>query len=263
MLPHEAVLELHTAALAVRLDRNALLSGIDRSFVASLKVMSTNSEQVLSDLDEMNTWGELTDGSVPLRVWLLNARMLSGGRRESRVFERYLARMAHTPQPESQSPPVPKTASPSHGDNPSSTSPPRPTTFAYDVALSFAGEDRSAAEGLAALLRSNGARVFYDKYEQASLWGKDLYQHLQSVYRDKARFCVVFLSEAYARKLWTRHELRQAQARAFSENSEYILPLRLDDTEVAGINQTTGYVDLRHTSLREVSELLMLKLGNE
>src|SRR4051794_14133025 len=88
------------------------------------------------------------------------------------------------------------------------------TSAQYDVALSFAGEDRDVAEALATRLRDAGVRVFYDRYEQATLWGKDLYQHLQLVYRDTARYCVVFVSANYARKLWTRHELAQAQARA-------------------------------------------------
>jgi hypothetical protein len=65
--------------------------------------------------------------------------------------------------------------------------------FQYDVALSFAGEDRSIAEALAQALRDAGIRVFYDDYERAALWGKDLYQHLQTVYRDTARYCVVFI----------------------------------------------------------------------
>src|SRR6185503_19148594 len=120
--------------------------------------------------------------------------------------------------------------------------------FDYDLALSFAGEDRQVAENLASLLVRDGIRVFYDSYEKAALWGKDLYQHLQGVYRDKARYCVVFVSAAYSRKLWTKHELRQAQARAFRERQEYILPIRLDDTEIPGLNPTTGYIDLRqHT----------------
>ena len=69
--------------------------------------------------------------------------------------------------------------------------------FDYDIALSFAGEDRQHAEGLAKILTENGVRVFYDKYEQAELWGKELYQHLQVVYRDKARYFVAFFSEHY------------------------------------------------------------------
>jgi TIR domain len=132
--------------------------------------------------------------------------------------------------------------------------------YRYDIALSFAGEDREQAKSFAEMLRRRGVNVFYDEYEQAVLWGKDLYQHLQNVYRDSARFCIVFLSEAYARKLWTRHELKQAQARAFRESQEYLLPIRLDDTELPGVNPTTGYIDLRQTSLEAMAELVVQKL---
>lgn len=132
--------------------------------------------------------------------------------------------------------------------------------FEYDLALSFAGEDRAIVDELAAMLSDEGIRVFYDKYETAQLWGKDLYQHLQTVYRDHAQYCIIFVSEAYGRKLWTRHELKQAQARAFKESQEYILPVRLDDTEIPGINATTGYVDLRNHTISELNEVILEKL---
>lgn len=131
----------------------------------------------------------------------------------------------------------------------------------YQVAISFAGEDRQAADSLAHSLKARGVSVFYDDFERADLWGKDLYQHFQSVYRDMAQFCVVLLSAAYVRKAWTRHELKQAQARAFSESREYILPLRLDDAPVPGINDTTGYIDLRKTNVDAVTDLILKKLG--
>ena len=133
--------------------------------------------------------------------------------------------------------------------------------FEYDVALSFSGEDRAEADELASLIKAEGVRVFYDNYEKAELWGADLYQHLASVYQDRSRFCVVILSAAYARKLWTRHELQNAQARAFRESQEYILPLRKDDTSIPGIAETIGYIDLRETSLGEVANLVLRKLG--
>jgi hypothetical protein len=132
--------------------------------------------------------------------------------------------------------------------------------FQFDVALSFAGEDRSHAKELAEALVAEGLRVFYDEYEQAQLWGKDLYQHLQNVYTEKAKFCVIFASEAYARKLWTKHELKQAQARAFREQQEYLLPLRLDETKIPGVPETTGYVDLRKTTIQDVAEMLVAKV---
>jgi hypothetical protein len=133
-------------------------------------------------------------------------------------------------------------------------------SFEYDLALSFAGEDRQIVDELASMLTLLGVRVFYDDYEKAELWGKDLYQHLQTVYRDCAEYCVVFVSEAYGKKLWTRHELKQAQARAFKESHEYILPVRLDDTEIPGLNATIGYIDLRQHSLSQLSEVIIEKL---
>ena len=133
--------------------------------------------------------------------------------------------------------------------------------YEYDVALSFAGEDRHYAEALAELLENNGHKPFYDKYELFQLWGKNLYTHLSSVYKDKAHYCVMFLSEHYARKLWTNHERANAQARAFEENEEYILPVRIDDTEIPGILPTVGYLDLRSMSINEIYQVLVEKLS--
>ena len=132
----------------------------------------------------------------------------------------------------------------------------------YDVALSFAGEDRRHAKRLAELLEAGGYSVFYDEFEQVQLWGKDLYVHFSSVYKDQARYCVMFLSEHYARKLWTKHELQSAQARAFAEeNRKYILPIRLDDTEIPGILLTAGYLDLRSITIEEIYQALVEKLS--
>jgi hypothetical protein len=135
--------------------------------------------------------------------------------------------------------------------------------FDYEIAFSFAGEDRAVVEELADKLVRDGIRVFYDAYEKAQLWGKDLYQHLQVVYRDKAQYCVIFVSASYADKLWPRHELKQAQARAFKENREYILPVRLDDTDIPGLNATVGYIDLRQHTLEELRTLIQKKLFGE
>lgn len=131
----------------------------------------------------------------------------------------------------------------------------------FDVALSFAGEDRQRAQELAEILKRNGVTVFYDEFYKSELWGRDLYQHLQQIYKDKSRYCVVFVSEAYLLKSWTRHELKQAQARAFEESREYVLPIRLDDSSLPGLNATVGYVDLRTTSVAEVACMLLEKLG--
>ena len=134
-------------------------------------------------------------------------------------------------------------------------------SFQYDVALSFAGEDRPYVDSVAEHLTLAGVRVFYDKYEQPALWGTDLYQRLDEVYRRKAKYCVMFISQAYRDKIWTNHELKSAQARAFQESKEYILPARFDDTDIPGIRATLGYVDLRQKTPQELAEMVLAKLG--
>ncbi len=134
--------------------------------------------------------------------------------------------------------------------------------YEYDIAFSFAGEQRKQVEEIARSLEAAGVEVFYDNFSKAQLWGKDLYQHLSDVYQKKARFCIIFISKEYAEKAWTNHELKAAQARAFKEKgAEYILPVRFDDTEVAGILPTTGFLDFRTESAAGICAAALEKLG--
>lgn len=67
----------------------------------------------------------------------------------------------------------------------------------YDIVISFAGEDRQVAEEITVELKNNGIRVFYDNFEKADLWGKDLYEHLIDVYKNKSKYCLMILSKYY------------------------------------------------------------------
>ena len=132
----------------------------------------------------------------------------------------------------------------------------------YDVALSFAGEDRAYVEMVAEQLKARDVQVFYDRYEEANLWGKDLYTHLIDVYQNKATYTIMFISSYYRDKIWTNHERRAAQSRALKEiDREYILPARFDSTEIPGILPTVDYIDLKEKSPVEVAVLMVTKLG--
>lgn len=135
--------------------------------------------------------------------------------------------------------------------------------FTYDVVLSFAGEDRAYVERIAKLLIEQDIKVFYDKFETANLWGKDLYQYLSDIYRTKAEFCVIFISKYYKEKNWTRHELKNAQNRAFIDNKEYILPIFIDDVELDGLNSTIGYIRADEFMDFEIANLIATKLKRE
>jgi len=115
----------------------------------------------------------------------------------------------------------------------------------YDIALSFAGEDRPYVDSVAHLLRDKGIKVFYDAFEEAKLLGKNLYDYLSDLYANKALFTIMFVSEHYGKKLWTDLERQAMQSRAFREKQEYILPVRFDDTKIPGLLDTIGYLSLK------------------
>lgn len=133
----------------------------------------------------------------------------------------------------------------------------------YDVALSFAGEDRNYVEQVAGFLKNMKIRVFYDDHEKTDLWGKDLYQHLDKIYRLYAKYCVVFCSKSYIKKRWTNHELKSAQVRAFEDNEEYILPAKFDNSEIPGLRTTVGYLDLNKLTPEQLAEQIKKKIKSK
>lgn len=133
----------------------------------------------------------------------------------------------------------------------------------YDVVFSFAGEDRSYVEKVARYLRAKGVKTFYDKFEVAHLWGRDLAEHFDMIYGTSGRYCVIFISENYVKKMWTRHERRTALARALKEHGEYILPARFDDTQVDGIRSTLAYIPLDELKPSEFARHILKKLGHD
>ncbi|MBP2833149.1 TIR domain-containing protein [Aquimarina sp. U1-2] len=136
-------------------------------------------------------------------------------------------------------------------------------SYEYDVALSFAGENRAYVEEVANSLNKKGIKVFYDLFEEANLWGKNLYEYLSEIYQNKAQYTVLFISGFYNQKLWTNHERVSMQARAFQESREYILPARFDDTEIPGILKTVGYIDLQQKTPEELASLIEKKLNKD
>jgi hypothetical protein len=135
--------------------------------------------------------------------------------------------------------------------------------FKYDVTFSFAGEDRNFVEQVASFLKKNDIKVFYDRFEETALWGKDLGVHFEYIYRKSAKYCVVFISKHYKEKLWTRYEVKNALSRAIENDEGYILPARFDDTEIDGIRPTIGYLDLRKLNPQEFGKLIVAKIKNE
>ncbi|HEY0460528.1 MAG TPA: TIR domain-containing protein [Pyrinomonadaceae bacterium] len=130
----------------------------------------------------------------------------------------------------------------------------------YDVALSFAGEDRAYVEKVAQRLKAKGVKVFYDNFNKVQLWGNNLIDHLGEVYSKRSRFIVMFISKYYAEKEWTNHERKFAQERAFKLKKNCILPVRFDNTSIPGLPSTLGYINLQKVTPIQLADLIVEKL---
>lgn len=130
----------------------------------------------------------------------------------------------------------------------------------YDLAISFAGEERNIAEGIAEQLNKKGFNIFYDNFYEADLWGKDLAKYLGSIYSSQAKFCLVIASKNYVAKAWTIHELQHALSTQLV-NKNYILLLRMDDTPIPGYADIYSYV--KFESIDKTIILLEKKLVSD
>ena len=131
----------------------------------------------------------------------------------------------------------------------------------YEVALSFAGEQREYVERVATALQSRGVSVFYDDFELVQLWGKDLVEELQEVFEHRAALAVMFISKEYLEKVWPRHERRSILSRAVQEKSAYVLPVRFDNTPVPGLPDSIRYEHAHDHTSEELAAMVAEKLG--
>lgn len=139
-------------------------------------------------------------------------------------------------------------------------------SYKYEVAISFAGEDRPFAEAIAMGLRDAGVKVFYDNFYAAEIWGEDLSVKLRSVYHDSSEFCIMVISRHYVEKMWTIFERQQAIERLIREKGKtYVLPVRLNGFagEVAGLSGIIGYLSVRSDEPQKVIDTFLAKVGRK
>ena len=136
--------------------------------------------------------------------------------------------------------------------------------YKYDVALSFAGENRDFAEAIAVALRSENVKVFYDEFNSADLWGEDLPVKLREIYFTYSRYCMMILSDHYVNKMWPTLERKNATERLIKRlDGAYILPVRLDgfSGDVPGLPNTIGYLSVESHESEKVVDSFLKKIG--
>lgn len=130
----------------------------------------------------------------------------------------------------------------------------------YDVAISYAHEQRAYAEGVYNALKSKGIAVFFDKALEAQMWGRDMGQYLSDIYYNQSRYCIMIISKSYVSSAWPTHERQNAIARQIKQMGDYILPVRFDDSVVPGLTPTINYIRAQDRTPQELANFFMKKL---
>ena len=135
--------------------------------------------------------------------------------------------------------------------------------YRFDVAISFAGENRDFAEAVANSLKKETVKVFYDKFYKSDTWGQDLSVFFRDVFWKDCRHCIMILSDHYVRKKWPILERKNIVERYIQQRDEeeYLLPVRLDgfSGEVPGLPGTVGYIEATSDDPGEVTKLFLEK----
>ncbi len=105
--------------------------------------------------------------------------------------------------------------------------------YVYDIALSFAEEDRAIAHLLKNVLGQVGlGKVYFYPDHPERGWGKDLAKHLAKIYEQDARYGIVLLSKHYFGKKYTEIEYAAMLRRALDEEPDvYMLPVVIGDVK--------------------------------
>lgn len=133
----------------------------------------------------------------------------------------------------------------------------------FDVALSFAGEQREYVSEVAKRLASKGIKVFYDEFYESHLWGKNLADHLKEVYYSKSNYCIMFISKEYISKMWPVHERKCATARDIEEFGEYILPVVFEGVKAPGLDPAKKYLSASKYNPQQIADMFIEKYEAE
>lgn len=104
--------------------------------------------------------------------------------------------------------------------------------YEWEVALSFAGENRELAAYLDDKLTLLDVPVFYDANYEANYLGKTWSAQFKEIFGEKSRYVICILDKHHAQKIWPTFEREIFIPRVASGT---VIPIFLDETKFVGI----------------------------
>lgn len=121
----------------------------------------------------------------------------------------------------------------------------RDEVYEFDIAISFAGENRSLAKHIAEQLLSLDVQVFYDENFEANYLGKAWTKEFARIFGTASRYVVCLLDVHHQEKIWPTFEREVFAPRV--QRGE-VIPVFLDDTPFVGIPQDVVGINFKDPS---------------
>jgi hypothetical protein len=106
--------------------------------------------------------------------------------------------------------------------------------YEFDVAISFAGENRDLARYIAENLELLDVPVFFDEMFEINFLGKAWSRQFKEIFADKSKYVVSLLDIHHLQKIWPTFE-RDLFLPRVPDGS--VIPIFLDDTKFPGVPQ--------------------------
>jgi hypothetical protein len=134
----------------------------------------------------------------------------------------------------------------------------------FQIALSFAGEHRVYVEQVANHLKAalvGEDAVFYDNWYTHELARPNLDSYLQNIYHQDSDLIVPFICADYERKDWCGLEWRAIRDLIKQRKDEDIMPMRFDNTHIAGLFGIDGYLDVSKRTAEDTATIILKRLA--
>lgn len=137
--------------------------------------------------------------------------------------------------------------------------------YTYDIAVSFAGEQRAYVERFVHACKRLGIRVLYDRDLSVDLWGKNLiFEFRRHFSGADVRYVVAFISAEFMAKPYPMDEFAAAVEQSFQRPEAHILPVRVGAVDVPAhlLNPAVGVLFADAHTPEQLAEQVRRKLDD-
>jgi hypothetical protein len=135
----------------------------------------------------------------------------------------------------------------------------------YDIAVSFAGAQRTLVEPVVRACQDAGLTVFYDRDNTVEFWGRNFITGMREIYGGtRARYVVPFLSEEYLASAYPMDEFTTAMQRAIEISADsYLLPIIIGSVQVPSelLNPAIAYLRLEDHTPGQLAQIIAARVG--